>query len=217
MDQTKLEAGLDEAGAGPLCGPVYAAAVIWPNDPDYFESFPEFEQDNIAENRMYQLLTEKGDSKKLTEKQRNELRDFIEQYSISWSVASCSAKEIDQMNILNARIKAMHRALEGLDMTPDSLLVDGNRFKQYIDPVSKKKIPCTLIENGDALYTSIAAASILAKTHRDEYMDSLHKKYPEYSWDTNKGYGTVKHYSALKKLGPTPEHRMSFNLHLDTL
>ena len=222
FENGKLEAGLDESGAGPLCGPVYAAAVIWPSDSDYFLQFPEFDIEtdpeaaiDVKEYEPYKLLVTKGDSKKLTENQRNLVREFVEDYSIAYSVSSCSAAEIDRMNILNARIEAMHRAVRSLSVKPEKLLVDGSQFKIYVDPGSFEEIPYHLFEKGDSRYVSIAAASVLAKTHRDELMQELHMKYPVYGWDHNKGYGTSAHYCALREHGPCPEHRRSFNLHLN--
>jgi len=178
-----VEAGIDEAGRGPLAGPVYAAAVILPHDFD---------------------LPELNDSKKLTEKKRYELRKKIEDTATDFAIASVSNEEIDKINILNATFKAMHMAIEKLKITPEHLLIDGNRFKPY------KNIPFTCIVKGDGKYANIAAASILAKTYRDDYMVDLAKKYPEYGWDTNKGYGTKKHLEAIEKYGITPHHRKSF-------
>ena len=184
--QSKLtEAGCDEAGRGCLAGPVFAAAVILPKD--FF----------------HPLL---NDSKQVTEKNRNELRLIIESESVAYAVASIDNNEIDQINILKASFKAMHLAIEKLERKPQLLLIDGNRFIPY------KKIPHHCIIKGDAIYTSIAAASILAKTYRDEYMLQLHDQFPHYLWNQNKGYGTVKHRDAIEKHGPCMYHRKSFRL-----
>ncbi|MFM7765246.1 MAG: ribonuclease HII [Sphingomonadales bacterium] len=179
------EAGTDEAGRGCLAGPVVAAAVILP---------PDFH---------HPLL---NDSKQVSKKHRDELRPVIENAAVSWQVAFCSPEEIDQINILNASILAMHRAIEGLTVTPKHILVDGNRFKPF------GKIPHTTMVKGDSRYVSIAAASILAKTHRDELMEKLHIEYPEYGWDKNAGYPTEKHREAIAALGATPYHRKTFTL-----
>ncbi len=179
----KLVAGVDEAGRGPLAGPVFAAAVILP------------------ENFEHPWL---NDSKKTTEKQRNELREIIEEQAIAWAVAMVDNKEIDKINILQATYKAMHLAIEQLNPQPDFLLIDGNRFKPY------KEIPYETVVGGDGKYASIAAASILAKTHRDQYMLELHQQYPQYSWNTNKGYGTKAHRQAIIEHGLSPYHRKSF-------
>ncbi len=180
-----LEAGVDEAGRGCFAGPVFAAAVILP------------------ENFFHPLL---NDSKQLTEKQRDELRPIIEKESIAWSVSSVSNDEIDRINILQASFKAMHLAIKKLAVKPNLLLIDGNRFKPY------KSIPHQCIVKGDATYSSIAAAGILAKTHRDEYMHKLHKKWQMYGWNHNKGYGTVEHREAIAQYGLTVYHRKSFKI-----
>lgn len=180
-----LEAGVDEAGRGCLAGPVYAAAVILP--PDFTHPFL-------------------NDSKQLTEKQRDELRPIIEKEAIAYAVRSVNQKEIDKINILNAAIKAMHLALKDLTTRPEHIIVDGNRFKPF------QKIPATTIVEGDGKYLSIAAASVLAKTYRDEYMVKLHKKFPYYKWNTNKGYGTQEHRDAIDEHGICDHHRKSFNL-----
>lgn len=180
-----IEAGCDEAGRGCLAGPVYAAAVILP--PDYHND----------------LL---NDSKQLSEKRRNELRAIIERDAISWAVGIVDNQEIDQINILNASILAMHRALDQLTVCPQEIIVDGNRFKPYRD------IPHTTIVKGDGKYMSIAAASILAKTHRDECMLALHQQYPQYHWDSNKGYPAPVHRQAIRLHGTTPYHRLTFQL-----
>jgi len=180
-----LEAGCDEAGRGCLAGAVFASAVILP---------PDF------------VCEELNDSKQLSEKQRNELRPFIEKEAIAWAIGIVYPEEIDKINILNASFLAMHRALDQLPIQPQHLLIDGNRFKPYND------IPHTTIVKGDGKYMSIAAASVLAKTHRDEYMMRLNEEFPSYDWNNNKGYPTKKHRKAIKEFGPTPYHRMSFTL-----
>tara|TARA_Y100000389_G_scaffold199447_1_gene237853 strand:- start:5151 stop:5747 length:597 start_codon:yes stop_codon:yes gene_type:complete len=180
-----LEAGTDEAGRGCLAGPVTAAAVILPTDFDV------------------PLL---NDSKKLTEKQRQLLRPIIEDKAIAYAVAHCTPEEVDAINILNASIKAMHKALEKLDPCPDHILVDGNRFHSF------KKIPHQCIVKGDGKYQNIAAASVLAKTYRDDLMIDLDRKYPKYDWKNNKGYPTKKHRKAILKEGITPQHRKTFRL-----
>ena len=180
-----IEAGCDEAGRGCLAGPVFAAAVILPKD------------------FSHPLL---NDSKQLTEKERYDLRPIIEQESISFGVASCNHKEIDKLNILWASFKCMHLAIKKLSVQPQLLLIDGNRFKKY------KKIPHQCIIQGDGLYMSIAAASILAKTYRDDYMKELHRKFPRYNWEQNKGYATKEHQLALNNHGPCKFHRTSFRL-----
>lgn len=185
LHQELTEAGCDEAGRGCLAGAVYAAAVILPHD---FRN---------------ELL---NDSKKLTEKQRYALREVIEREALAWAVGVVTPEEIDRINILNASFLAMHRAIDQLKIRPQHLPIDGNRFNKYAD------IPHTTIVKGDGKYLSIAAASILAKTYRDDYMNRLAEEYPAYDWKSNKGYPTVKHREAIKKWGVTPYHRMSFNL-----
>ena len=185
LNKELVEAGCDEAGRGCLAGAVYAAAVILPKD---FHN---------------ELL---NDSKQLTERQRYALREVIEREAIAWSVGIVTPKEIDKINILNASILAMHRAVDGLKIRPEALLIDGNRFKPYQD------IPHTTVVKGDGKYLSIAAASILAKTYRDDYMNELHEEYPHYDWKGNKGYPTKKHREGIRLHGTTPYHRMSFNL-----
>ena len=179
------EAGCDEAGRGCLAGPVFAAAVILPSD--------------------YQnpLL---NDSKKITEKIRYQLREEIQQHAIGWAVAKIDPKEIDQINILNASIKAMHLALDQLKKKPVHIIVDGNRFKPY------KKIPHTTIIKGDGIYSSIAAASILAKTYRDDFMLAQHDLFPHFNWKKNKGYGTLDHRKAIIHYGRCHLHRESFQI-----
>lgn len=180
-----IEAGLDEAGRGCLAGPVFAAAVILP--PDFC---------NPVLN----------DSKQLSEKQRYALRPIIEASAIAWAVGVADNMEIDKINILNASILAMHRAVDALKVRPEFLLVDGNRFKPYHD------IPYKTIVKGDATMMSIAAASVLAKTYRDDFMNRIAEHYPQYDWLSNKGYPTAKHRAAIEKYGTTPYHRMSFTL-----
>ena len=179
------EAGCDEAGRGCLAGPVFAAAVILPK------------------TLKHPLL---NDSKKLSDKQRKELRPFIESNAIAWHVAQVEAEEIDRINILNASFLAMHRAIDGLSQKPELLLIDGNRFRAY------NEIPHQCIIGGDGKYLSIAAASILAKTYRDDYMDNLHLSFPHYHWISNKGYGTMKHRDAIREYGSCIHHRISFQL-----
>ena len=181
-----LEAGTDEAGRGCLAGPVTAAAVILPKD----LSLPQL-----------------NDSKKLTEKQRYEIRPLIEQYALAFGIAHVFQQEIDQINILNAALKAMHLALDQLQIRPEHILVDGNRFHSY------QKIPHQCIVKGDGKFQNIAAASILAKTYRDDYMEKIDNKHPEYGWKKNKGYPTKAHREALINYGSTVYHRSSFRLH----
>ncbi|MDO4159376.1 MAG: ribonuclease HII [Prevotellaceae bacterium] len=180
-----IEAGCDEAGRGCLAGSVYAAAVILPKD---------------YKNADF------NDSKKLTAKARYRLREVIERDAIAWAVGIVMPEEIDKINILNASFLAMHRALDQLKVAPEAIIIDGNRFKPY------RNLPYTTIIKGDGKYLSIAAASILAKTYRDDYMDKLAEEYPEYDWLSNKGYPTKKHREAIKKYGITPFHRKSYNL-----
>ena len=180
-----IEAGCDEAGRGCLAGAVYAAAVILPKD--------------YHNPRL-------NDSKQLTEKQRYALRQEVERDALAWAVGIVSPEEIDQINILNASILAMHRAVEGLKRRPEHLLIDGNRFKPF------QEIPYTTVVKGDGKYLAIAAASILAKTYRDDYMNALATEYPAYDWQSNKGNPTAKHRAAIASHGITPYHRKSFNL-----
>lgn len=216
--KSKIEAGCDEAGRGCLAGPVFAAAVILPDD------------------YVNETL---NDSKQLSEKKRYLLREQIERDALAWAVGVVTAEEIDHINILNASILAMHRALDRLSLRPEAVIVDGNKFKPYTpfatlsleeraaaisqsvtatvsaaspaDMISSP-LPSTTIVKGDGKYLSIAAASILAKTYRDDYMDALHEEYPLYGWDHNKGYPTPKHRAAIAQHGTTPYHRRSFNL-----
>ncbi|OWP33579.1 ribonuclease HII [Prevotella intermedia] len=181
----KVEAGCDEAGRGCLAGSVFAAAVILP--PDY-------------ENELL------NDSKQLSEKKRYLLRSMIEKDALAWAVGVVTAEEIDKINILNASILAMHRALDALSVRPEAIIVDGNRFKPY------HGVPHTTIVKGDGKYLSIAAASILAKTYRDDYMKAIAEEFPQYDWRSNKGYPTKKHRAAIKEYGISPYHRKSFTL-----
>ena len=190
----KIEAGCDEAGRGCLAGSVYAAAVILPED--YHN----------------ELL---NDSKQLTEKKRYQLREIIEHDAIAWAIGVVSPDEIDKINILNASILAMHRALDQLKVRPEAIIVDGNRFKPYFTTQGdcpRVQLPHTTIVKGDGKYFSIAAASILAKTYRDDYMNSLAEEYPQYDWLSNKGYPTKKHREAIRQYGITPYHRKTFNM-----
>ena len=189
----KIEAGCDEAGRGCLAGSVYAAAVILPDS---------------YENALL------NDSKQLTEKRRYELREIIERDAVAWAVGIVTPEEIDKINILNASILAMHRALDQLKVRPEAIIVDGNRFKPYCPVVDGNtvNIPHTTIVKGDGKYMAIAAASILAKTYRDDYMNQLAEEYPQYDWRSNKGYPTKKHREAIRQYGTTPYHRMSYNL-----
>ena len=180
-----IEAGCDEAGRGCLAGSVYAAAVILPSDYDN----PEF-----------------NDSKKLTEKKRYLLREQVQRDAVAWAIGVVTPDEIDKINILNASFLAMHRALDQLKVRPEAVIVDGNRFKPYHD------LPYTTIIKGDGRYQAIAAASILAKTYRDGYMAELAIQYPQYDWQSNKGYPTKKHREAIKNYGIAPFHRRSYNL-----
>lgn len=180
-----VEAGCDEAGRGCLAGSVYAAAVILP---------PDYENDLL------------NDSKKLTAKKRYALREVIQRDALAWAVGIVTPEEIDKINILNASFLAMHRALDQLCLRPEAVIVDGNRFKPYQD------LPFTTIVKGDGKYLSIAAASVLAKTYRDDYMLNLAKEYPQYDWQSNMGYPTMKHRQAIRDHGITPYHRKSYNL-----
>lgn len=181
----KIEAGCDEAGRGCLAGPVFAAAVILP---------PGF------------TCEELNDSKQIKEKTRYKLREIIQKEAVAWAVASVTAEEIDKINILNASFLAMQKAVQALKVVPEHLLIDGNRFR------TNDNIPYTCIVKGDGKLMPIAAASILAKTYRDDFMKSIHTEYPIYSWDVNKGYGTAAHRKALLKHGMSPYHRKSFHL-----
>lgn len=183
LTSTLIEAGCDEAGRGCLAGPVFAAAVILPR------------------GFSHEVLT---DSKQLSEKKRNSLRIMIEENAVSWAVAQVGPEKIDEVNILNASILAMHLAVQKLVVVPELLLIDGNRFKPMLGIIHQ------CIIRGDSLFFSIAAASVLAKTYRDDYMQHLHQDYPEYDWQTNKGYPVKKHRDAIRKFGLTPYHRLTF-------
>ena len=185
LQPNRIEAGCDEAGRGCLAGPVFAAAVVLP---DHFDC-PQL-----------------NDSKQLTEKQRQQLRDVIEQNALAFAVEMCTPEEIDEINILWASVKAMHRALAKLSVVPDHILVDGNRFRPF------NHIPHTCVIKGDGKFLSIAAASVLAKTYRDDYMAQLHYDFPAYDWAKNKGYPTKSHREAIKNYGVTEHHRKSFQL-----
>ena len=194
-----VEAGCDEAGRGCLAGPVFAAAVILPQ----LSTF----------NSQLSTL---NDSKQLSEKKRYALREVIEREALAWAVGIVTNEEIDRINILCASILAMHRALDGLKVRPEEVIIDGNRFMPYAPPLSGggrgEALPYTTIVKGDGKYMSIAAASILAKTYRDDYMQKLHQEYPAYHWDRNKGYPAPAHRQAIREHGTTPYHRMTFNL-----
>ena len=202
------EAGCDEAGRGPLAGSVFAAAVILP---------PDFMSDVL------------NDSKQLTEKQRYALREVIEREAVAWAVSEVTAEEIDRINILQASLLGMHRALDmlrvnkpyeqykiGERIIPEHILVDGNKWKPYVPEGGLLEVPARTVVKGDATYMSIAAASVLAKTYRDDYMLRLHEEYPMYHWDENKGYPTAAHYAAIEQYGITPYHRKSFALYRET-
>lgn len=180
-----LEAGTDEAGRGCLCGPVVAAAVILPED---------FEHPFL------------NDSKQLSEKRRDELRPFIEEHAIAFGVSFVWQQEVDEINVLQASITGMHRAVEMLKMEPEFIIIDGNKFRNY------KEIPHETIVKGDAKFMSIAAASVLAKTYRDEYMKEIHQEFPMYNWQKNKGYPTKEHRNAIREFGATEYHRKTFRL-----
>ncbi len=189
LKENCVEAGCDEAGRGCLAGAVYAAAVILP---------PDFKNELL------------NDSKQLTEKQRYALREVIEKEAVDYAIGIVSPEEIDKINILNASFLAMHRALDALKVRPEHLLIDGNRFRKYQD------VAHTTVVKGDGKYMSIAAASILAKTYRDDYMQRLHEEFPVYDWNHNKGYPTRKHREAIRRYGESPYHRKTFNLLGDT-
>lgn len=205
LHEGKIEAGCDEAGRGCLAGSVFAAAVIFP--PDYHNA-------------------DLNDSKQLTEKARYALREQVERDAIAWAVGICTAQEIDRINILHASYLAMHRALDQLTTRPEVLIIDGNKFDPYFPSLDHSTIDCyenmpilfpeppmphKTVVKGDGKYLSIAGASILAKTYRDDYMLKLAEEYPQYDWASNKGYPTPKHRKAIKEFGPTPYHRMTFS------
>ncbi|CAM1368007.1 Ribonuclease HII [Tenacibaculum sediminilitoris] len=181
----KLEAGTDEAGRGCLSGPVVAAAVILPN------------------NFKHTLL---NDSKQLSEKKRQELRPYIEEHALAFGVSFIHQEEVDELNVLQASIAGMHLSIKQLNIEPEFIIVDGNKFNPY------QEVPYKTIVKGDAKYMSIAAASVLAKTYRDEYMEKIHKEFPHYNWKKNKGYPTKEHRNAIRQFGATPYHRKSFKL-----
>lgn len=185
FQDTYIEAGCDEAGRGCYAGPVFAAAVI------------------LQQDFFHPLL---NDSKQVTEENRNILRTYIEERAVCYSVAMVDNDEIDAINILRASFKAMHKALDTMKISPQFLLIDGHMFTQY------KKVPHQCVVKGDSIYATIAAASILAKTYRDEYMQQLHNEYPHYAWNNNKGYGTQKHRNAIEEFGLCKYHRKSFNI-----
>lgn len=194
-----IEAGCDEAGRGPLAGSVFAAAVV-------------FDALTVCDEQHQSWLEMLNDSKQLTDKERSYLRPMIEQYARSWAVVEVTAEEIDRINILNASIIGMQRALAKLSVTPQHIIVDGNKWKPYIPEGQVMEIPARTVVKGDGKYLSIAAASVLAKTYRDEYMLRLHEQYPQYHWDTNMGYPTKVHYEAIRQYGITPYHRKTFRL-----
>ena len=194
-----IEAGCDEAGRGPLAGSVFAAAVI-------------FDPQLLGKEEHRKWLEMLNDSKQLTEKERLTLRPLIEQYAMAWAVVEVTAEEIDRINILKASILGMQRALDRLTIRPEHIIVDGNKWKPYIPEGEVMEIPARTVVKGDGKYLSIAAASVLAKTYRDEYMLRLHEQYPQYHWDTNMGYPTKAHYEAIRKYGITPYHRKTFKL-----
>ena len=197
-----VEAGCDEAGRGPLAGSVFAAAVILP---------PQANEKGWFEQVGLDVL---NDSKQLTEKMRYALRPIIEREALAWAVAEVTAVEIDKINILNASILGMQRALAQLNPQPEHIIVDGNKWKPYVAPNGLLETPANTVVKGDGKYMSIAAASVLAKTYRDDYMIRLDKEFPQYGWAENKGYPTAAHYKALQQYGPSPYHRMTFNLKL---
>lgn len=211
----KIECGVDEAGAGCLAGPVFASAVVLPND------LSEIKDDNGKELDLTLLR----DSKTLSERQRYKAKEIIEHIALDYAVGVIYEKEIDKINILNARIKAMHVAIDNLNIEPELILVDGTIFKPYKEKRYRTKenegiyrysecVEYKCFKKGDGLYKSIACASIIAKIARDEYMKKIHEEFPMYNWIKNKGYGTKAHYEALKKYGKTKYHRDSFNLHI---
>ena len=194
-----VEAGCDEAGRGPLAGSVFAAAVI-------------LDASLLADEKHCQWLEMLNDSKQLSDKQRQYLRPLIEEHATAWAVVEVTAEEIDRINILNASIIGMQRALDQLHIRPEHIIVDGNKWKPYIPADGVLEIPAQTVVKGDGKYLSIAAASVLAKTYRDAYMLRLHEQYPQYHWDTNMGYPTKAHYEAIRQFGVTPYHRKSFKL-----
>lgn len=196
LQSGRLEAGCDEVGRGCLAGPVYAAAVILPPDLD------------VSQSELQRL----NDSKQLSEKARYELRPVIEREALAWAVGVVDNREIDEINILRASILAMHRALDQLKTRPEFILVDGNRFYTYHEPSTGVAVPHQTIVKGDGKMMAIAAASILAKTYRDDYMTRLHEEFPAYHWNENKGYPSAAHRDAIRRFGTTPHHRLTFQL-----
>ncbi len=196
--QGVIEAGCDEAGRGPLAGSVFAAAVVW--------------DEEIKKAEHAEWLGLLNDSKQLSEKQREYLRPLIERYAAAWAVVEVTAEEIDRINILQASITGMQRALDKLSIRPQHILVDGNKWRAYIPEGEVMEVPARTVVKGDGKYLSIAAASVLAKTYRDEYMRRLHEEYPMYHWDKNMGYPTKAHYEAIRQYGITKHHRRSFKL-----
>ena len=194
-----IEAGCDEAGRGPLAGSVFAAAVI-------------LDAGLLEKEEHCEWLSLLNDSKQLTDKQRQYLRPMIEQYATAWAVVEVTAEEIDRINILNASITGMQRALDQLPIIPQHIIVDGNKWRPYIPIGQVLEIPARTVVKGDGKYLSIAAASVLAKTYRDDYMLRLHEEYPHYHWDKNMGYPTKAHYEAIRQYGITPYHRKTFKL-----
>jgi ribonuclease HII len=190
-----LEAGCDEAGRGPLAGSVFAAAVIFDEEKTNWES-----------------LSELNDSKQLTEQQRYRLRPLIEREALSWAVVEVTPEEIDRLNILWASVTGMQRALDRLRVRPQHIIVDGNKWRPYVPEGELLAIQADTVVKGDGKYMAIAAASVLAKTYRDDYMRRLDQEYPQYGWAHNMGYPTAEHYRALREHGPTPYHRKTFNL-----
>ena len=196
--QGVIEAGCDEAGRGPLAGSVFAAAVVW--------------DEEIEKAEHAEWLGLLNDSKQLSEKQREYLRPLIERYAAAWAVVEVTAEEIDRINILQASITGMQRALDKLSIRPQHILVDGNKWRAYIPEGEVMEVPARTVVKGDGKYLSIAAASVLAKTYRDENMRRLHEEYPMYHWDKNMGYPTKAHYEAIRQYGITKHHRRSFKL-----
>ena len=194
-----IEAGCDEAGRGPLAGSVFAAAVI-------------LDAGLLEKEEHCEWLSLLNDSKQLTDKQCQYLRPMIEKYATAWAVVEVTAEEIDRINILNASITGMQRALDQLPIIPQHIIVDGNKWRPYIPIGQVLEIPARTVVKGDGKYLSIAAASVLAKTYRDDYMLRLHEEYPQYHWDTNMGYPTKAHYEAIRQYGITPYHRKTFKL-----
>lgn len=194
-----VEAGCDEAGRGPLAGSVFAAAVV-------------LDASMVEDPQHREWLEMLNDSKQLSDKEREVLRPLIEQHARAWAVVEVTAEEIDRINILKASIVGMQRALDRLSVRPEHILVDGNKWKPYVPEGEVMEVPARTVVKGDGKYLSIAAASVLAKTHRDAYMLRLHEEYPQYHWDTNMGYPTKAHYEAIREYGITPYHRKTFKL-----